>query len=419
MKYIDADILIIGAGAAGVAAAIAATGAHSTVVLIERNAFPGGKATASSVGTVCGLYLRSVLEKYVHVHDNFVMDFVKELELKSGTSPQKNHHGLKFLPYKIEAFKQLCEERIEASGINFLKQTSIIGLKQENASISQIECEGPEGKMTITCKYIIDCSGRAVVSDLANQPVIIDESLQSAAYIFEIKGVAEFSETSIDLAIKRAALKIEISELKHYLLGTSIVPGSKNEDQMMLKMGIPSVISAEYLENDPIALKSKSMIEDVFSYLKENLPAFEHAYISHVADEMGDRIGKRPKGKYVLTREDVFSCKKFNDGIACGTWPIEKWSKGYRVNMEYFEENNFYHIPIRCLVSQNLDNLFFAGRSISADEDAIASARVIGTCLATGYASGKLALGRLNRKSETDIVDEIQAELFIDNPITH
>jgi hypothetical protein len=59
--------------------------------------------------------------------------------------------------------------------------------------------------------------------------------------------------------------------------------------------------------------------------------------------------------------------------------------------MSYFKANDHYLIPAGTLVSKYVDNLFFAGRNMSATERAIASARVIGTCLSTGYASGKLA----------------------------
>lgn len=419
MKYLDTDIVIIGAGSAGVAAAIAASQGKSKVVLIERNGFPGGKATASSVGTVCGLYLRSVLDNFELVHGGFVNDFVKELELKSKTHPQKNNLGLKFLPYKIDSFKRIFEDKIEASEILFLKNTSLKGVQQFDSSITQIDCDGPDGKMVIACKYIIDCSGIAIVSELANLPVIVDENLQSAAYVFEISGVENISETALDFSIKRTALKCVNSYLKNYLLGTSIIPGSFRKDRMMLKMGIPDSINAEQLKNKSFVLKSRKMTELVFSHLKQTLTAFKNASITHISDEIGDRVGKRPIGKYILTKEDVLGCKKFNDGIARGAWPVEKWSKGYRVEIGYFEENNFYHIPEGCLISKKINNLFFGGRSISADEDAIASARVIGTCLATGYASGMLAAGRLNKKSQSNIIDEIQSELFTDIPTIH
>ena len=241
--------MIIGAGSAGVASAIAASQSKSKVVLIEQNDFPGGKATASSVGTVCGLYLRSDLPNFEEVYGGFVKDFTQELELKSNSNPQKNQNGLKFLPYNIESFKKLCEDKIEASGILFLKKTSLKKVHQVDASITQIECDGPDGNIIIDCKYIIDCSGHAIVSELTKIQVIIDDDIQSAAYIFEINGISNVTETIIDLSIKRSAMKCENSGLKNYLMGTSVVPGSINDDKMMLKMGIPDSISAENLQN--------------------------------------------------------------------------------------------------------------------------------------------------------------------------
>jgi hypothetical protein len=80
--------------------------------------------------------------------------------------------------------------------------------------------------------------------------------------------------------------------------------------------------------------------------------------------------------------------------------------------MNYFAENDFYTIPSQSLISSKLTNLFFAGRNISATEKAIASARVIGTCLQTGFAAGALASG-LTRNIATGVtIKSIQNELF-------
>jgi hypothetical protein len=106
----------------------------------------------------------------------------------------------------------------------------------------------------------------------------------------------------------------------------------------------------------------------------------------------------------------VLSCRKFNDGIAKGTWPVEYWSPGKKVEMQYFADGDFYHIPARSLQSEKYQNLFFAGRNISADETAIASARVMGTCMQTGSAAARLAIGHLRKESIESTVSSIQSE---------
>jgi len=102
------------------------------------------------------------------------------------------------------------------------------------------------------------------------------------------------------------------------------------------------------------------------------------------------------------------SCKKFDDAIANAAWPIEIWEQNRRVNMRYFKLDDYYQIPAGCLQSTSIDNLFFAGRNISATDDAIASARVMGICLQTGYAAGSLAAATALALPPNDAIRQIQ-----------
>ncbi|HXD92099.1 MAG TPA: FAD-dependent oxidoreductase, partial [Bacteroidia bacterium] len=117
----------------------------------------------------------------------------------------------------------------------------------------------------------------------------------------------------------------------------------------------------------------------------------KNAELEMIFPEVGIRIQQRSKGKQVLNEEDILSCHKPKDGIAIGAWPIEEWGADGKLTMEYFKEDDSYMIPAGCLQSNSVINLYFAGKNISATTKAIASARVIGICLQTGYAAGKLA----------------------------
>jgi hypothetical protein len=112
----------------------------------------------------------------------------------------------------------------------------------------------------------------------------------------------------------------------------------------------------------------------------------------------------------MLTEEDVMRCKKSDQSIAVGTWPIEEWDYDGKVKMQFFDEDDGYHIPADCLVSNQLENLFFGGRNISATSKAMASARVMGTCWQTGYAAGKLSCTK-NQSEFLETVEAIHREL--------
>jgi hypothetical protein len=96
-------------------------------------------------------------------------------------------------------------------------------------------------------------------------------------------------------------------------------------------------------------------------------------------------------GQYVLTGADVLAGRKFHDVAARCAWPIEQWNTRGHARLRYLPEGQHYEIPARSLRAAHAQNLFMAGKVISADADGIASARVMGCCLATGAAASRLA----------------------------
>ena len=147
--------------------------------------------------------------------------------------------------------------------------------------------------------------------------------------------------------------------------------------------------------------------------LKTEVEIFRDAQLSHIPSEVGIRTGKRHLGQYILTKEDVLKARKNKESIARGAWPIEYWDYGHKPRMDYFNMEDYFDIPYDCLVSNQIRNLYFAGRNISADDQAIASCRVIGSCLQTGYAAGVAASHGKDKKQEA--ITYIQNELKIAN----
>jgi hypothetical protein len=122
------------------------------------------------------------------------------------------------------------------------------------------------------------------------------------------------------------------------------------------------------------------------------LPAFADSFVSHTAPQVGVRESRRVVGRYQLTRADVLSGRKFEDAVARASWPIELWEEGHLgATYEYLPDGETYDIPLSSLQARDVANLFVAGRCMSASHEALGSARVIGTCLATGEAVGAAA----------------------------
>jgi hypothetical protein len=112
----------------------------------------------------------------------------------------------------------------------------------------------------------------------------------------------------------------------------------------------------------------------------------------------------------VLDETDVLKASKFDDAIANSSWPVEEWMLDKRVKMSYLPPGAYYQVPAGCLISNTAGNLFFAGRNISATDAAIASARVMGVCLQTGYAAGVLAATQLQQVPMQQAIADLQQE---------
>ena len=118
---------------------------------------------------------------------------------------------------------------------------------------------------------------------------------------------------------------------------------------------------------------------------------FRASDIAETSGTVLEREGIRLKGKIVLSEDDVRSGRKFSDAAARGCWPMEFWGSEIGVNYSHVKGDGTFDIPLRALKSENIGNLWAAGRAISADSMALSSARVIGTCIATGEAAGRAA----------------------------
>ncbi len=407
---INTGVVILGGGAAGVAAATAAARKGANVVLVEKNNFLGGKATAAEVGTICGLYKFSN-EQASYIVKGFAKEFAEQLQERSATAVLSNAEGLHFLPYDVEVFKSICEDLLKENKVKVLLNSSLNDVEIKNGLVASATVRTSENLCGLSFSAIIDCSGDSIISQAANLPVIQDQHYQAAAQVFTMQNVEEENEARLGMILMKALRSaIDQKQLPDFYDRVYIVQGSLKEKKVSLKIGIPVAVTYEKGNLEAIKESAKEFIETLTGFLIQHIPVFKHASVEHIASETGIRVGRRTQGNYILTGEDVLGCKKFPDAIANCSWPIEEWEQQRRVKMRYFNMNDFYQIPAGCLQSGSIKNLFMAGRNISADNDAIASARVMGICLQTGYAAGCMGAGYALNIAPAEALSGIQHE---------
>ena len=233
---------------------------------------------------------------------------------------------------------------------------------------------------------VVDCSGSAAVSTLAGIPVFEkDESDQVPAIVVPLSNVSVPLESTADrlqilLAIRHA---IDDGILEKGSEMVSLMPALE-PGRVLLKLNL----GHKAMRQPSVA---RQHCEQLAAFLKRSVAGFEQCKPVGDAATIAHRASRRMVGEVVLTGDDVLQARSVPDRVADGCWPIEKWLSTGEQELVALPAGKCYTIPAGALRSAHLDNLLGAGRIMSADADAIASARVVGCCLATGEAAGNLA----------------------------
>jgi hypothetical protein len=405
---VNADVVVIGGGVAGIAASVSSAESGLKVILIERDGFLGGLATAAMVGTICGLYYRGGKYPKFAVH-GFAKSFAEGVARRSDTQAQCFAEGLHFLPYEPLAFEEEASERLHQAGVVVYLNTVLDDIKIENTNIQEIVAINQDGEINMQTKAIVDCTGDALVSKLAGLELIEEQTYLSGAFVFRVAGFPAMKPYTLGLNLLRWIKKgIHVQALHPDCDRLSIVPGTLKQGTAFMKLGIPFVSDINTKTESEYDQLARSRAVKIIQFLIEIDESLKSLCITSMAAQVGIRSGRRPVGQIILNENDVLECKKPLDGVAIGAWPVEYWGKERLPEMKYFDANDHYQIPAGALVSSGLENLFFAGRGLSATEYAIASARVIGTCLGTGYAAGMLAASQVKQGAWKNAIGEIR-----------
>jgi len=400
------DVLVVGGGVAGVAAAYAAAKQGASVVLLERYGFLGGLASSAYVGTICGAYI-SIDGRPKRIVGHFPSYFVQSIEERSGAQPISLQNGLIFIPATPVDISSLASEVLDGVGVRVLTHTTVYGVEREDNTIAGVKCLAYSLPITIKSKVVVDTSGESLISSLGGLKTIPVESSQAASFSICIRGI-RFNGQENDLSREVAFETMRFS--KH--IRASVSPGSLDETTLVLK--VTAGVTPRSPE-DVLALERSLRMEslNLFATLKKSLPVFKNSKIANLTPQIGIRAGPLPIARKTLSCQAVLGGHCPHDGVAVGCWPVERWMPDGSVRITHIEGGKSYTVPADALRSEICDNLWFAGRSFGADQDAIGSARVIGTALGTGYAAGYLASSALKLTSPDKAVIALRQDQSI------
>jgi FAD dependent oxidoreductase len=351
------DIAVIGSGAAGIAAAVSAARAGRKTLLLDKNHSAGGTGGFSGLTTLCGLFD----DAGNFLNDGFAKEFAGAI---AETAPLQMGKAW-VLPYRQEKFRAIAEKFFaDEPKLQTRWNSPLANVVVENNRIISLN--------DFIVGAVIDCSGSAEVArKIGIECLETDETTQASAVIFPLHNVTR------EMFTPAATTQV-------------LLP--------LTRAGFPPLNFQSNLEPNSVIAKFAGQPEQVpklLEFLRANVRGFENCSTPLKEFSVARRAGRMIVGEYVLTGADVLGAKKFPDAVARCAWPIEQWSADGKTRLRYLPPGAHYEIPTRSLRAAKIKNLFMAGKTISADVDAIASARVMGCCLATGAAAGNLAANYL------------------------
>ena len=388
------DVLIAGGGTSGVSAAVGAAQAGANVLLIERNAYLGGEGAHAGIGALCAVYTcgDNPVKCVAGVCD-LVLDELHKLSPNS-TETIISAAGNKNINFKPEYLKVALDNLLDKHNVNYFLHTSIIAAKKAGDFIESVTCQDDESTFTVHAKAFVDATGDANLAHLSGAKTLWGDSngqVMAATLPFRLCGVdtsKDMTPAAVERAVKlgKEAGIPNMTRERGFILKMS----GSNEVIVLLPSVIPSGLSAEELTH--IEKFTRGQALSYVEAFRRFMPGMENCELTMIGPSIGFRETRRLEGRYMLTADDVLGRKKSPEGVARGGWKPEIHSSLNEAAV-YLDVPgaSYYDIPLGCLQSVNVSNLYGAGRLICADSQAMAASRVMGTCLATGHAAGVTA----------------------------
>jgi len=399
------DVLVAGGGSAGLAAAISAARSGAQTLLIERGGLLGGMGTSALVHTICGLYLLHEEPGVMWANDGFPREFAGRLLRMGGAKEPVRMGRVDVLPHDPVSFAALADAMVaETPRLQCWLHSELVSV-DFTARRAEIICRGE--RREIQARAFIDATGDATLTALGGAAFEQIESarLQRPAYIVGLRGFPRgFFDDAGRLKLAHAIVTaVKAGELPSEALGAGFRSGMRDDEAFLtidLAGGEWNPCAPELLAEVEFAGRRTALA--IVQHLREKLPGCESCVVAQWPSRAGVRESRRATGLYELQVEDLLSGTSFPDAVAVAAWPVELREKATGPRWRFPEPGATPSIPLRSLKHRDVENLWVAGRCLSASHEAQASIRVMGTCLATGEAAALAAVENLRDPAAGD-----------------
>lgn len=406
-ESLRADVLVVGGGAAGLACAVSAARRGRSVILLERYGFCGGAAVAGLSGTICGLYAASDRrnappEQVVH---GFVDEFIALMEQRGGLTGPVAYGKTYTRVHDPLVWREAADHLVSAErNIRVLYHATVTGVLADGDHVAGVTCFTKQGPVEVRARITVDASGDADVAAMAGRALTKgrDGAIQNPTMIFRILGVdvprflaAHGPDSILDERVSHlisdlnASGRYRLPRAKIFLFPTPR-PGE-------LLCNATRVVGADGRELDvtraadlsEAEVEGRRQVRDYARFIRDHIEGCEASFVNDTGVQVGIRQTWQIVGTDRLSNTDVTTARKRADGICRSPWPIELHS-GEKPRLNWILDD-FYEVPLGCFIPATGTGLVMAGRCLSAEHEAMASARVTAQCLGYGQAMGLVA----------------------------
>ena len=376
---IRADVCVVGAGIAGLSAAIESARLGRDVVLVDSLPVIGGQMVHSLIGLFCGVFGNA--PRYVQLTHGVFDGIFRDLGPSGDLHFQRGHTTTVY--YNEVALGRWLEREILRCGVRTILGTVLQQAVVADGRIDSIVLASRYGDVRVTAAGFVDASGDAALTWMAGLPCWVPERPIYGSQQVIVENVDETHQPGpgeIDLAI--AAHGEERGLLRRGGLAF-FFPGRGT-----------AVLNVTHIEAplDPVAasgaqLAGKAQADAAIALLREEFPrAFGRARV-RAYGYPGRRQTRWIKGRHQLTVDEVRSGTRFGDAVARTAWPIELHDRPEGYVWEMFGPDHVHYVPLRSMTPPDVHNVIAAGRCIDGDAAALSSVRVMGPCAAMGAAA--------------------------------